>query len=74
MRLLISLLMLGLTGQCLHGQIEWLTDAPSAQEKAKRESKLVLLDFTGSDWCGWCMKLKSEVFDKPEFVDYARSS
>ena len=50
---------------------EWLTDLPKAQAQAKKESKLVLLDFTGSDWCGWCIKLKGEVFDLKEFKDYA---
>ena len=49
----------------------WLTDAPKAQAQAKKENKLVLLDFTGSDWCGWCIKLKGEVFDLKEFKDYA---
>ena len=29
------------------------------------------MDFTGSDWCGWCIKLKKEVFSKPAFIDYA---
>lgn len=29
------------------------------------------MDFTGSDWCGWCIKLNREVFSKPEFKDYA---
>lgn len=50
---------------------EWLTDLPKAQAQAKKENKLVLLDFTGSDWCGWCIKLKGEVFDLKEFKDYA---
>jgi thioredoxin-related protein len=50
---------------------EWLTDLPKAQAQAKKENKLVLLDFTGSDWCGWCIKLKKEVFDTKEFQDYA---
>jgi thioredoxin-related protein len=54
-------------GECL----EWMTDAQAAQEKAKQENKFVLLDFTGSDWCGWCMKLKREVFDQPEFAGFA---
>ena len=31
-------------------------------------------DFTGSDWCGWCMKLKSEVFDTPEFKEWAKKN
>jgi len=50
---------------------EWLTDLPKAQAQAKKENKLVLLDFTGSDWCGWCIKLKGEVFDLKEFKEYA---
>ena len=50
---------------------EWQTDLPKAQAQAKKENKLVLLDFTGSDWCGWCIKLKQEVFDTQEFKDYA---
>jgi protein disulfide-isomerase len=50
---------------------EWLTDLPKAQEQAKKDSKLVLLDFTGSDWCGWCIKFKKEVLDTDEFKQYA---
>jgi len=54
--------------------VEWLVDAHAAQEKAKRENKYVLLDFTGSDWCGWCQKLKREVFDDPAFVSFAQAN
>ena len=36
--------------------------------------KLTLLDFTGSDWCGWCQKLDKEVFSQPEFQLYAREN
>ncbi len=50
---------------------EWLTDLPAAQAKAKAENKLVLMDFTGSDWCGWCIKFKKEVYSTPEFAEYA---
>jgi thioredoxin-related protein len=53
--------------------VEWFTDAEAAQAKAKGEDKLVLLNFTGSDWCLWCKKLKREVFDKPEFAQFAQS-
>ena len=52
----------------------WLTDLPQAQSQAKSEKKLVLMDFTGSDWCGWCIKFKKEVLDTPEFQDYAAKS
>ncbi|MBV9657974.1 MAG: thioredoxin family protein [Verrucomicrobia bacterium] len=49
----------------------WTTDYQNALQTAKNEKKMVLLDFTGSDWCGWCMKLDKEVFSTPEFKDFA---
>src|ERR1041385_8627133 len=55
-------------------ELTWLTDASKAQAQAKAEKKLVMLDFTGSDWCGWCIKLHNEVFSKPEFADYAKKN
>ena len=33
-----------------------------------------MLDFTGSDWCGWCIKLNKEVFSQPEFAEYAKKN
>jgi len=54
--------------------ITWLTDLPKAQAQAKLEKKLVMLDFTGSDWCGWCIKLNKEVFTQPEFAEYAKKN
>lgn len=56
------------------GGVEWMTDLPKALEKAKAENKRVLLDFTGSDWCGWCIKLNKEVFSKPEFAEFANKN
>ncbi len=56
------------------GDLDWLTDVPKALAKAKQENKAVLLDFTGSDWCGWCIKLNKEVFSKPEFAEYAKKN
>jgi len=52
-------------------ELNWLTSLPEAQAKAKAENKLVLMDFTGSDWCGWCIKLNKEIFSQPEFAAYA---
>jgi protein disulfide-isomerase len=54
--------------------LNWLTDVPKAEAQAKTDNKLVLLDFTGSDWCGWCMKLDKETFSQPEFADYAKKN
>lgn len=55
-------------------ELKWLTDLPKAQAKAKDENKLVLIDFTGSDWCPWCIKLDREILTKPEFVEYAQKN
>ncbi|SRR5258706_7845778 len=55
-------------------ELNWTTDVPKAQATAKAENKLVMMDFTGSDWCGWCIKLNKEVFSKPEFAEYAKKS
>jgi len=52
-------------------ELNWLTDLPKAQATAKTENKQVLLDFTGSDWCGWCIKFNKEVLSTPEFAEYA---
>ncbi|BCU75848.1 thioredoxin family protein [Luteolibacter sp. LG18] len=42
-------------------------DLAAARTRAKEQHKDILVDFTGSDWCGWCVKLDQEVFHKPEF-------
>lgn len=52
----------------------WLTSLPQAQEKAKRENKLLLYFFTGSDWCGFCHQLEKEVLFTPEFKDWAAAN
>ncbi len=52
----------------------WLTNYKQAQDEAKSNKKLLLLDFTGSDWCGWCIRLEKEVFSKPEFKEYANKN
>lgn len=52
----------------------WHVDFEKAKNLAKEENKNILLDFTGSDWCGWCIKLDEEVFDKTAFKDYAKEN
>tara|TARA_R110002072_G_scaffold228234_17_gene385544 strand:+ start:399 stop:1403 length:1005 start_codon:yes stop_codon:yes gene_type:complete len=47
--------------------IEWIADFDVAVAAAKKANKDLLVDFTGSDWCGWCIRLHKEVFDHPEF-------
>ena len=45
----------------------WTTNFETAKAQAAKDGKDMLVDFTGSDWCGWCIKLKKEVFSTPEF-------
>lgn len=51
---------------------EWMTDLEAAKAKAAAENKAVLVDFTGSDWCGWCIRLRQQVLDTPAFEQYAK--
>ena len=53
-------------------EAQWLTDLSRAQAKAKTENKIVLMEFTGSDWCPPCMKMHKEVFTDAAFVAYAK--
>jgi protein disulfide-isomerase len=52
----------------------WETDLKKAQEQAKSSKKLVFLDFTGSDWCSYCIRLDKDILSKPEFKDYANKN
>ena len=63
-----------LCGQFAKAQSDWLDDYKKAQEEAKAGNKFLLLDFTGSDWCGWCKKFDKEVLLQPEFKDFARDN
>ena len=52
----------------------WITDYALAAEKARSEKRMILINFTGSDWCGWCKRLQAEVFSKPAFWEYAQGN
>jgi protein disulfide-isomerase len=49
----------------------WGDDYKAALADGAKQNKNILLDFTGSDWCGWCIKLKKETFNQPAFKDFA---
>jgi thioredoxin-related protein len=49
----------------------WLTDIDKAKQTALKENKPIILVFQGSDWCASCIKLNTEVWSTPEFIDYA---
>lgn len=50
---------------------EWTEDYAAAAAQAKKEHKMILLDFTGSDWCVWCQRTDKEVFETQKFKDFA---
>lgn len=52
----------------------WTTDLSAARVEAKKTGKSVLIDFSGSDWCKWCIQLDREVFAQPEFIEYAKEN
>jgi protein disulfide-isomerase len=52
-------------------ELTWQTDFAQASQQAAQEHKYILLDFTGSDWCPWCIKMDKEVFSQSQFSDFA---
>lgn len=52
----------------------WQTSFEQAKQKAAAEHRYILLNFSGSDWCGPCIRLKETVFNTPAFVQFADSS
>ena len=63
-----------ISGPFASAESDSLTDYKKAQQEAKAGNKFLLLDFTGSDWCGWCKKFDREILLQPEFKDYARNN
>ena len=51
--------------------LSWQTNYKAALKEAAASHKPILADFTGSDWCGWCIKLDKDTFSKPEFAKFA---
>ena len=50
---------------------DWTEDYSAGLARARKEHKLLVLDFTGSDWCVWCQRTDREVFSTQKFKDYA---
>lgn len=49
----------------------WLSNIQEAKKEALRENKLILLNFSGSDWCGPCMRMRREIFESTAFTKLA---
>lgn len=61
--------LVALHGVAFAGGEGWSSDFAAAKKEAEESKKDMLVDFTGSDWCGWCIKLSDEVFKKDPFKD-----
>ncbi|CAH0994654.1 Disulfide bond reductase DsbH [Emticicia aquatica] len=55
----------------LEGSPQWGSDFGKAKSEAVQNKKCIVINFSGSDWCGPCIKLKRDILDSPEFLDYA---
>lgn len=53
-------------------ELKWHTDVKEAIAIGNKENKPLMLFFTGSDWCGWCIRLQKEVLLTPEFTKWAK--
>ena len=54
--------------------LKWHTDYEQANKEALATKKPIMFFFTGSDWCGWCIKMNKEVFVTPEFAAWAKKN
>ena len=70
MKTLIALITLIAFSHGAYAENEWLTNMSKVMEKAKNENKLILLNFTGSDWCPRCISLNKNVFAGQNFKKY----
>jgi protein disulfide-isomerase len=68
--LLIALFFVGAYATQAQG-LKWYTDVKEAITVSNKENKPMLMFFTGSDWCGWCIRLQNEVLKTPEFTKWA---
>ena len=66
----VSLVFASLT----RAESDWLHDWNKAQEEAKANHKLLFLNFTGSDWCGWCIKFDKDILSQQQFKNYAHDN
>ena len=52
----------------------WGEDFAAAKEEAAANGKLILLAFSGSDWCGWCVKMDKDIYSQKTFIEKAKKS
>jgi thioredoxin-related protein len=76
MKKILFILFISLSAITVKAQedMTWHTDMAKASELSMKEKKPLMLFFTGSDWCGWCIRLQKEVFKKEEFIKWAKEN
>lgn len=73
-KIFLILLLVFSTAAIQAQEAEWHTDLNKAMAISNKSHKPLFLFFTGSDWCGWCIKLQKEVFKTPEFIKWAKDN
>ena len=58
----------------MEDDLKWYLDLNEAHAVSEKEDKPILGFFTGSDWCGWCIKLQNNVLKKEEFKTWAEDN
>lgn len=72
--ILLTFLMFSSVSLQAQEELTWHTDLTKATDISIKENKPLFLFFTGSDWCGWCIRLQNEVFKTPEFISWAKKN
>ncbi|RYG45734.1 MAG: thioredoxin family protein [Chitinophagaceae bacterium] len=75
MKKILLIVLFTLTPMLIEAQeLKWHTDLAEAMKQSDKTKKPLLLFFTGSDWCGWCIRLQKEVLTTPEFSAWAKEN
>jgi protein disulfide-isomerase len=73
-KIIIALLLFAGSFAAEAQELVWETNVTKAIEVSNKTKKPLLLFFTGSDWCGWCIRLQKEVLKTPEFAIWAKEN
>ena len=57
---------------CLFSDLTWQGNFSEATTQAAKENKLIMINFSGSDWCGPCIRLRKEILESATFENYAK--
>jgi len=72
-KIALALLVLCSAFAVFAGGINWLDNFANAKAESKKTGKPILMLFTGSDWCGYCIKMEKDAFSKPDFQKFIQS-